>query len=290
LGVALLVFAGGFASRAAALFALIPIGGVGALLIFAGSDLALSPRLFAGRPSCLWVIGLTAVVTLTVNSALALMLGWIAEFVRVAIVGRLVSAESVRHRVAIRQISHMGLRPDDRYIRALISHGQSGKLVQQLGITLGRLMAEKATSFGLRFLLAGRERGRLSLPSPEEGRRLVVAFMGIKDAAAREKIISLVERKSQIDQYSGSQRRTITSSVRMRFWVEAGLAALCGFLALLTLFTRGWIEAFTGFNPDNHNGSFEWTIVAALCLVSILLSIAAHADWHRLSSAAHAGI
>jgi DNA-binding NarL/FixJ family response regulator len=81
-----------------------------------------------------------------------------------------------------------------------------------------------------------------------------------------------------------------TSVITMRFWVEAGLAALCGFLAILTLFTRNWIEALTGFNPDNNNGSFEWTIVAALFLVCVLLSIAARADWRRLSSSAHAGI
>ena len=81
-----------------------------------------------------------------------------------------------------------------------------------------------------------------------------------------------------------------TGVIIMRFWVEAGLAALCGFLAILKLFTRNWIEVFTGFNPDNNNGSFEWTIVAALFLACILLSIAARADWHRLSSSAHAGI
>jgi hypothetical protein len=74
----------------------------------------------------------------------------------------------------------------------------------------------------------------------------------------------------------------MTSNVRMRFWVEAGLAALCGFLAILTLFTRDWVEALTGFDPDNHNGSFEWVIVAALFLVCLVLSVAARADWHRL--------
>ncbi len=81
----------------------------------------------------------------------------------------------------------------------------------------------------------------------------------------------------------------MTSNVRVRFWVEAGLAALCGFLAVLTAFTRDWIEALTGFDPDNHNGSFEWIIVAALFLVCMLCSIAARAEWHRLGSSAHAG-
>jgi hypothetical protein len=75
----------------------------------------------------------------------------------------------------------------------------------------------------------------------------------------------------------------------VRFWVEAGLAALCALLAILTLFTRDWIEALTGFDPDNHNGSFEWMIVAVLALVCILLSIAARADWRRLRSSALAG-
>ena len=51
--------------------------------------------------------------------------------------------------------------------------------------------------------------------------------------------------------------RTIASSVRMRFWVEAGLAALCGFLGILTLFTRDWIEVLTRFDPDNNNGSVD---------------------------------
>jgi MFS superfamily sulfate permease-like transporter len=85
-GVVLLLLAVGFADRAAGLFAIIPIGAVGALLILAGTDLAISRRLFDGRPSCLWVIGVTALVTVTVNPALGLILGWISEFVRAAVV------------------------------------------------------------------------------------------------------------------------------------------------------------------------------------------------------------
>ena len=80
----------GFAEHAAALFALIPIGAVGSLLIFAGTDLAISRRLFDGRPSCWWVIGATALVTVTVNPALGLILGWVSEFIRAAIVRRLI--------------------------------------------------------------------------------------------------------------------------------------------------------------------------------------------------------
>jgi MFS superfamily sulfate permease-like transporter len=89
-GAVLLVLAVGFADHAAALFALIPIGAVGALLIFAGTDLAISRRLFDGKPSCWWVIGTTAFVTVTVNPALGLLLGWASEFIRAAIVRRLI--------------------------------------------------------------------------------------------------------------------------------------------------------------------------------------------------------
>jgi MFS superfamily sulfate permease-like transporter len=85
-GVVVLVLAVGFANHATAMFAVIPIGAVGALLILAGTDLAISRRLFDGKPSCWWVIVVTALVTVTVNPALGLILGWITELIRAAIV------------------------------------------------------------------------------------------------------------------------------------------------------------------------------------------------------------
>jgi DMSO/TMAO reductase YedYZ heme-binding membrane subunit len=78
------------------------------------------------------------------------------------------------------------------------------------------------------------------------------------------------------------------SPVRARFWLEAALASLCGFLAVLTLFWRDWIEATTGFSPDHHNGSVEWLIVAGLLLVCVLVGVAARAEWHRARPAAAA--
>jgi len=41
------------------------------------------------------------------------------------------------------------------------------------------------------------------------------------------------------------------STVRGRFWLETALASLCGFLAVLTLVWRDWIEALTGFDLDH---------------------------------------
>ncbi len=78
-----------FSGSAAVLFAVVPTGAVGALLIMAGTDLAASRRLFDARTSCWPVIGTTALLTLLVNPALALGIGWSAEIGRVAIIHRL---------------------------------------------------------------------------------------------------------------------------------------------------------------------------------------------------------
>jgi hypothetical protein len=74
------------------------------------------------------------------------------------------------------------------------------------------------------------------------------------------------------------------SSVRVRFWLEAGLAALSGSLAILTVFWRDWIETLTGFDPDHHNGSLEWAIVAGLALICVLVGTAARAEWRRAAT------
>jgi hypothetical protein len=68
--------------------------------------------------------------------------------------------------------------------------------------------------------------------------------------------------------------------VRARFWVEAGLAALTGALFVLTLFSHDWLEAF-GFDPDNHNGTVEWLIVAALLALCLAFSFSARLEWRR---------
>jgi DMSO/TMAO reductase YedYZ heme-binding membrane subunit len=80
------------------------------------------------------------------------------------------------------------------------------------------------------------------------------------------------------------------STVRGRFWLETALASLCGFLAVLTLVWRDWIEALTGFDPDHHSGSLEQSIVIALWVVCIVASALARAEWRRPSMAAGPGI
>lgn len=70
------------------LLALVPAAGLGALLMVAAGDLALSKRLFDGKPSCLPVIAATAAVTLWAGPFWGLLAGGAAEFVRVALVRR----------------------------------------------------------------------------------------------------------------------------------------------------------------------------------------------------------
>ena len=65
------------------------------------------------------------------------------------------------------------------------------------------------------------------------------------------------------------------------FWIELALAAASGMLGLLTLAWRGWIEGVFGWDPDHHNGSLEWLLVAALLLVAVALGELARRGWRR---------
>jgi hypothetical protein len=85
LGGVLLVLGAGFAGSAAAMLAVVPIGAVGALLLVAGADLALSRRLFDAQPSCWPVIALAAAATLLANPAGGLVAGCLGEIVRKAV-------------------------------------------------------------------------------------------------------------------------------------------------------------------------------------------------------------
>jgi hypothetical protein len=80
------------------------------------------------------------------------------------------------------------------------------------------------------------------------------------------------------------------STVRVVFWLEAGLASLSGALALVTMFWRDWIEAITGFDPDHHSGSIEWLVIAGLLAVCIGVGLAARAEWLRPRSVVTTGI
>jgi hypothetical protein len=72
---------------------------------------------------------------------------------------------------------------------------------------------------------------------------------------------------------------------RSRAVAETAIACFAGALGVVTIFWHDWIEALTGWDPDHHNGSFEWLIVAALLVVAAALGATARRDW-RLRAAA----
>jgi hypothetical protein len=73
--------------------------------------------------------------------------------------------------------------------------------------------------------------------------------------------------------------------MRTKFWTEVVLAASSGFLCLLTLLWRDWIEAIFRIDPDGHNGAVEWAVVAALVVATAAFSMRARAAWRRLAVA-----
>lgn len=71
-----------------------------------------------------------------------------------------------------------------------------------------------------------------------------------------------------------------TPKVRARFWVETVLAAVSGGLFVLTLFWHDWLESL-GLDPDNHNGTVEWLIVAGLFVLCAVFAVSARLEWRR---------
>jgi MFS superfamily sulfate permease-like transporter len=61
------------------MMAAIPVAAVGALLVIAGADLALSRRLLEARRHCWPAIGMTAALTCLLNPAIGLLAGWAIE-------------------------------------------------------------------------------------------------------------------------------------------------------------------------------------------------------------------
>ncbi|MEQ9138651.1 MAG: putative sulfate/molybdate transporter [Thalassobaculum sp.] len=89
LGLALAALALAPGRIAVDLLSAVPVAGLGALLLVAAAELALSRRLFDGKPSCLPVIAATAGVTLWIDPFWGLLAGCGAELVRVAVLRRL---------------------------------------------------------------------------------------------------------------------------------------------------------------------------------------------------------
>ena len=69
--------------------------------------------------------------------------------------------------------------------------------------------------------------------------------------------------------------------LRIRFFIEIGLAGAFGGLALLTLVWPNWIEAAFGFNLDGGLGGLEQLIVAAVGVAAGACVLLARSEWRR---------
>jgi hypothetical protein len=69
--------------------------------------------------------------------------------------------------------------------------------------------------------------------------------------------------------------------------VETAAAGLAGFLAILSIFWRDWLEILFGWDPDHHNGTAELALIAGLAVISLLLGCTARwqaVRWRRAAA------
>jgi len=56
-----------------------------------------------------------------------------------------------------------------------------------------------------------------------------------------------------------------------RFWAQVTVGGITGLLYVVTPFWPDWIEAISGWDPDQHKGSFEWLTVLFLLVVMLAM-------------------
>ena len=66
-----------------------------------------------------------------------------------------------------------------------------------------------------------------------------------------------------------------------RYWAVLALGGFAAVLAVITPFWPDWIEAVSGWDPDQHDGSVENYIAAALLVVAVALLAFAGAERRR---------
>jgi hypothetical protein len=72
--------------------------------------------------------------------------------------------------------------------------------------------------------------------------------------------------------------------LKVRARLEMAVALSAGILGLLTIFWHDWIEMLTGLDPDQHDGSAEWILVAGLLAVAVAMGLLARRHWRQLAA------
>jgi uncharacterized membrane protein YphA (DoxX/SURF4 family) len=73
----------------------------------------------------------------------------------------------------------------------------------------------------------------------------------------------------------------MSDKLRIRFWVEMGLAAASAMVCLVTAIWSNWIEIVFNIDPDHNSGSLEWLIVAVTLALAVTAAGAARYEWRR---------
>ena len=76
------------------------------------------------------------------------------------------------------------------------------------------------------------------------------------------------------------------TAIRLRFWLEMGLAVITGILSVITFVWNEWIEIIFHVDPDSGNGSLEWLIVGTLLVITLVLFFLARYEWRRTRTSA----
>ena len=80
------------------------------------------------------------------------------------------------------------------------------------------------------------------------------------------------------------ERDGVVYGMRLRFALEVLGAVGALALAIVTLFSRDWIEIVFRFGPDQGSGALEWSVVFALLALSIGLTLVARCEWRHLTA------
>jgi len=86
---------------------------------------------------------------------------------------------------------------------------------------------------------------------------------------------------AKADPMDTSSRRKL----QRRLWLKTFIGAGTGVLSVVTPIWPDWIEAISGWDPDQHDGSAEWMIVTALLLVTVTMLAMVARDWQQLKVA-----
>ena len=71
---------------------------------------------------------------------------------------------------------------------------------------------------------------------------------------------------------------------QLRVRLEMALALSAGALGIITIFWHDWIEALSGWDPDQHSGSVEWAVVVVLLVVAVAIGLVARRHWKLLTA------